>query len=273
MTSLAYNSFLRHRTIAWRQRIAVERITIPIPNLPPAADGMRIVQISDLHLYPFTRIDHIRTAVKMANQLAPDVTVLTGDYVSAQAEPIFELAPELDKLNARAGVFAILGNHDIWTGRHTVVQGFRETRIPLLVNQAVPIASFGSRLYLAGVDDCWSGRPDLDMALASVPGDAPVVLLAHEPDTADSFLARPQIALQLSGHTHGGQVRFPRFGPLFLPHLGRKYIQGLYPIGSSWLYTNRGLGYGAVPLRLNCCPELTEVTLVREQHHGGAKSN
>jgi hypothetical protein len=132
-----------------------------------------------------------------------------------------------------------------------------------LVNQGIAVEHNGGLVYLAGLDDGWSGHPDLDTALQGAPDQAPVVLLCHEPDLADRYAADGRVALQLSGHSHGGQVRLPGKGPLVLPFLGRKYDFGLYHVGGMWLYTNRGLGCISVPYRYNCPPEVTHFTLVR----------
>lgn len=242
----------------------VERVQIPIPSLPTTLDGFRIVQISDIHYYPFTTLELVDRAVQMANQLTPDLTVLTGDYVWHIVEPIFELIPSLAGLSAKQGVYANLGNHDHWTDVKVVTHAFKQERLPLLVNQGVPISVGKSTLYLASLDDGWSGKPDLASAMANWSEDAITVLLMHEPDLAPRYAVDKRIHLQLSGHSHGGQVRLPFYGALILPYLSWKYPMGLYNVDGMWLYTNRGLGTTNVPLRVNCAPEITELTLVNE---------
>lgn len=244
--------------------LEVEDIEIAIPGLPTALDGFRIVQLSDFHLYPHTRLELIRKAVEESNLLKPDLAVLTGDFVLSTAQAIDDLAPVLASLNPRLGIFAILGNHDYWQGADVVTRGLETAGIPLLINRGVTLAHQNAAFHLAGVDDIWSGRPDLDAALAGATGDAtgdtPVILLAHEPDFADRVAADGRVDLQLSGHSHGGQVRLPFLGAPFLPPYGRKYDLGHYTIGKMQLYTNRGLGVTA-PIRLNCPPEVTLITL------------
>ena len=240
----------------------VERVQIPIPNLPPALDGFRIVQISDIHYYPFTTIELVDRAVQMANHLAPDLIVHTGDYVWHEVESIFDLMPSLMKLNAKYGVYAGLGNHDIWTDVRVVTRAMEDAGMPLLVNQGVPISVGNSTLYLASLDDGWSGKPNLADAMENWPKDAPTVLLMHEPDLAPRYAPDKRINLQLSGHSHGGQVRLPFYGPLVLPYLSWKNPMGLYNVDGMWLYTNRGLGTTNIPVRVNCAPEITELTLV-----------
>lgn len=243
--------------------LTIEKVQVPLKNLAAALEGFRLVQMSDFHLYPNTRLELVQRAVAKANDLKPDLVVLTGDYVQERADAIFELAPALAALNARYGVFASLGNHDIWTNVAIVCTGLKEAGLPILINQGVSLDVGGATLYLAGLDDGWVGSLDLSAALSHRPAAAPTILLAHEPDQADTFARDGRIGLQLSGHSHGGQVRLPGRGALVLPYLGQKYDQGLYQVGEMWLYTTRGVGVGSVPLRLNCPPEITEITLVR----------
>jgi len=243
--------------------LVIEKVTLPVKGLAASLEGLRIVALGDFHLRPFTQPALVRRAVELANSLQPDLTVLLGDYVWRDVEAIFELAPILADLDARHGVFAALGNHDLWTDTAVIKTGLAEARLPLLVNQGLPITQGDGTLYLAGLDDGWSGKPDLDAALAAAPAAAPVVLLLHEPDLADTYSRHSQIALQLSGHSHGGQIRFPRLGgALILPYLGRKYDMGLYKVRDMWLYTNPGIGVTNEPVRFNCPPEITEITLV-----------
>ena len=242
--------------------LVVKHITIPVKNLHPALEGFKIVQLTDIHIYPITPIEVAAQAVEIANSLEPDLTVLTGDYVWREGEAIFDLAPVLADLDARQGVYAIIGNHDIWEGLETSLAGLKETGFPVLINQGVTISAGAGSLYLAGLDDGMSGRPDLGAALDGMPSNAPVVLLMHEPDPADTFSLDGRVVLQLSGHTHGGQVRI-RDLPMVLPPLGRKYDLGLYNLNGMWLYVSPGIGEISVPLRYNCPPEVSLLTLVR----------
>ncbi len=244
-------------------QLVIERVLIPIKNLKPALEGFTIAQLSDIHLDGLTKPDLARRAVTLANSLNPDLIVLTGDYVWHQAERIFELAPILADLDARYGVYAALGNHELWTGVEVVHQAFNEIGMPVLVNQGVTISVGSENLYLAGLDDGWSGKPDLKTALDGAPTDAPIILLFHEPDLADRVSRDPRISLQLAGHSHGGQIRFPIIGAPVLPYLSWKYDLGLYRVRDMWLYTNRGIGVTNIPIRYNCPPEITLFTLVQ----------
>jgi predicted MPP superfamily phosphohydrolase len=239
----------------------LERVEIPIKYLKPALEGFTIVQLSDIHLQPYTKPDLVQKAVEMSNSLRPDLVVLTGDYVWREQDAIFELTPILSGLDARHGVYSVLGNHDLWLDVEVTETAFAEAGLPMLVNQGVQITEGKGSFYLAGMDDGWSGRPDLNLTLEMAPAGDPIVLLLHEPDLVNETSLDPRIALQLSGHTHGGQVLVPGKPPIFTPHLGKEYSQGLFRVNDTWLYTNRGLGVISVPLRFNCPPEVTLLTL------------
>jgi predicted MPP superfamily phosphohydrolase len=243
--------------------LALERVQVPVKNLKPGLEGFKIVQLSDLHLHPFTQLGLIQKAVALANSLQPDLITLTGDYVSRDAESIFELAPVLASLQAKYGTFAVLGNHDLWTDGAIVRAGLDEVRLPVLQNQGMTLGVGRETIYLAGLDDVWVGTPNLNSALAGLTSaETPVILLAHEPDFADTAASVGPVSLQLSGHSHGGQVRLPGYGALILPYLGRKYDQGLHKVDNMWIYTSRGIGVVYPPIRFNCPPEVTEITLI-----------
>ena len=195
--------------------------------------------------------------------MQPDLVVLTGDYVWRNLNAIFDLAPMLSKLNAKHGIFAVIGNHDIWLNSEVIKLTMKREGIPFLDNQGVLLSQGKGNLYLAGLDDAYSGNPNINTALDNAPPDVPVVLLIHEPDMADIYSLDGRVSLQLSGHSHGGQVRVQGIGAFILPYLGRKYDFGLYKVNGMWLYTNRGIGNISVPVRYNCPPEVSEFTLVR----------
>jgi predicted MPP superfamily phosphohydrolase len=248
----------RRNEMRW---LTVERTIVPVKNLPEPLEGTTIVQLTDLHLHPFTQIEHIKRAVYLANSLKPDLTVLTGDYVWHDATDIFELAPVLAQLNARYGVFSILGNHEHKTNPALITESLEKVGIPVFKNQSVDLQIGLSTLYLAGIDDGWLGQPDIKQTMDAHRGNTPVVLMAHEPDMIDWYADDTRINLQLSGHTHGGQIQSIAKKPLVRPYLGRKYIQGLHRVNKSWVYTSRGIGTTGIPLRRNCAPEVTHITL------------
>lgn len=242
--------------------LSLERLQVPITNLPSAFNGFRLICLSDFHFEPYTQLDFIERVVERVNQLEPDLVCLLGDYVFTQAESMNALVPVLARLTANHGVYAILGNHDLWTNAEMVRSGLEQEGIKVLINQSVALNIGDESLVMAGLDDAWSGEPDLLLALSDAPQNAPVILMLHEPDFADEMARHAGVALQLSGHSHGGQVRMPFYGAPFLPRFARKYDQGLYRVGNMWLYVTRGVGVIGPPGRFNCRPEITEIILV-----------
>jgi len=260
-------------TLIEPNRPRIVRQEVALRRWPARLDGFTIALLSDFH-YDHLFSEHpIHAAIGMVNNLRPDIVVLTGDFVTvtpsqalesdqkaaAAADPCARL---LRQIQARHGLWAVLGNHDFFTDSGIVSSALESQGIRVLGNQSVPIEAGGARFWLAGVNDVFSETADLDAALGAVPREEATVLLAHEPDFADRASRHP-VDLQLSGHSHGGQVRLPLLGPLYLPYLGRKYVWGLYRIGPLTLYTNPGLGTFGVPVRWNCPPEITLLTLRR----------
>ena len=251
--------------------LAVERVEIRSTRIPLVFDGFKIAQLSDLHYDCHFSGPVIRAAVSRTNELRPDVVVLTGDYVTEReihtarrdpqgAQAALPCAKLLSGLQSPTGTVAVLGNHEFFTDPDFVVGALKSHGLRVLRNESFPIEQSGSRVWIAGVDDVLAGVDDLDRALAGIPGDEFVILLAHEPDFADRA-SRRRVDLQLSGHSHGGQICLPLVGPLYLPPLAKKYPTGLRQIGSLTLYTNRGIGTILIPARLNAPPEITVFTL------------
>ena len=173
------------------------------------------------------------------------------------AEPCAAL---LTQLHAPFGTASVLGNHDVNADASRITDILNSHGLPVFRNRSIPLEQGGSRIWLCGLDSAWEGYPDMHVALRGVPSDELVVLLVHEPDFADKA-ARHPVDLQLSGHSHGGQIWIPGFGAPWLPPLARKYPRGLHRIGNLILYTNMGLGTIRLPIRLNCPPEVTLFTL------------
>ncbi|GMU52955.1 MAG: hypothetical protein AMXMBFR33_21010 [Candidatus Xenobia bacterium] len=242
--------------------LETRRVTIELDSLPPELDGITIAQLSDLHRGPWVPEALLRNGLEAARNLGADMIVLTGDFLSVSASYAPSLVALVSELRAPLGVYAVLGNHDLWVrGREPLARGFARHGIQLLINRAVQLRHRGAAFWVVGVDDCWAGRPDLALALRDVPADQFRLLLAHEPDFAD-LAASFGVPLQLSGHSHGGQVRLPLLGPVVLPPHGRKYPMGLYRLASgTQVYTNVGLGVVSPPIRLGCPPELSHLTL------------
>lgn len=243
-------------------QLEIERVNIALSRLPGAFDGMTIAQLSDLHYGPYVSYEFLERAVQATNALAPDVIAVTGDFVNSSWKYIQPCAELLGQLQAPYGVFAVMGNHDYWVGElDLVLRSLRAHRVRLLRNQAAPLTRGRSTMYLVGLDDWWQNLADLRRALASVPHNACKVVLMHEPDYAD-LCAQAEVDLQLSGHSHGGQVRLPFWGPLTLPRFGVKYPMGLARAGNfTQVYTTRGVGVLPPPVRFNCPPEITLLTL------------
>ena len=251
-------------------RPQIVRREMVLRRWPARLEGFTIALLSDFHYDAYFSVHPIRSAIGMVNGLRPDLIVLTGDFVSsplvgdpkvgaAVAEPCVQL---LRQLQAPHGLWAVLGNHDAYTDAHRVTSALRSAGIPVLDNRSIPIEHDGARFWLAGVADVLEQRADLAGALHQIPRDEATILLAHEPDYAD-FVARYPVDLQLSGHSHGGQVRLPFIRPLYLPVLARKYILGQYQIKGLTLYVNAGLGTVNAAVRMNCPPEITLLTMRR----------
>ena len=240
----------------------VYRKTLPIPGLPDALHGFTICQMSDFHRSWMVSEAHIRRGAEMANALKPDLTVLTGDFITDNSRYAESCACALSTLQARHGVYGVLGNHDYWHGPEVVAREIEHAGVRLLRNASVPLRTGNVDWWLCGVNDALADAVDLDAALRGVPKGAFHTLLCHEPNFANRAAERG-VPLQLSGHTHGGQVRIPGI-PSHYPRGG-----GLYPIGlrkvrhsPSLVYTNVGLGVISIPIRINCPPEVSLLTLV-----------
>jgi hypothetical protein len=237
----------------------LEHVTITLPALPPALDGLRIGQLTDMHLgYPYC-YQNTRWAVQAVMQQQPDLIVITGDFVSFDTS-IDEIPPLLRPLHAPLGVFAITGNHDYWEGIEEICNHLHALGITCLINSNTCLQWQGSPFWLAGLDDMWYGTPDLKATLEGIPADAFTILLAHEPDFADVASQR-NVHLQISGHTHGGHIHLPVLGSPCLPSHGLRYVSGHVQVDEMHVYVSRGLG--GFPLRFNCPPEATILTLRR----------
>ena len=253
-------------------RLQLKKIEIALPRLPHEFDGFTIVQLSDFHYEKEFSAIPIRDSIELINNLSPDLIVLTGDFVTVgmfqlrkhehhyPAKGAYPCAEVLSRLNARFGKFAVLGNHDVYSNPVVVTDALQSHGIPVLRNSCVPIERGSSRFWLAGIDDALEGQPDLGAAINKIPPGETIVLLAHEPDFADEAVLRP-VDLQLSGHSHGGQIWIPGIGAPWLPPLARNYPRGLYKIEKLILYTNIGIGTIRAPIRINCVPEVTLITL------------
>jgi predicted MPP superfamily phosphohydrolase len=248
-----------------RGRVAFELTEVPvrIAGLPRALDGYVIAQISDIHTGANVGARELDEGLELVRRARPDLLVVTGDMVDVDAAfaPLF--ARQVAGVAPRDGVFACLGNHDYYAGAKAVAATLRGAGVRTLVNDGVLLRpGDGGGIALLGVDDMWSSRyggrgARLDLARAAVPGDAPRVLLSHQPPSIDRWAG--EVALQLSGHTHGGQINPMGLRPADLFY---RYVAGGYQVGGTTLYVNRGFGTVGPPARVNAPPEVTRFVLV-----------
>ncbi|MCS6798709.1 MAG: metallophosphoesterase [Myxococcota bacterium] len=242
-----------------RHDYRVETVPVPLPGLDRRLDGYTIVQLSDLHFGTFAGERELAIAVDLVRAARPDLVVLTGDLVDhdpRHAVLVGRLTARLVEL-ARDGVAAVPGNHDYYAGVGAILDALERAGARTLVNAAARLGDADHGFVLAGVDDPWMGEADLERALAGQPSDAPVLLLCHNPVYFPR--AAPRVGLQLSGHTHGGQVNIgPRLADWVLPY---GYVAGLYERDGSRLYVNRGFGVAGPPARVGAPPEVTRIVL------------
>ncbi len=259
-----------------RGRLRIVRHTIRSPRIPPSFDGVAIAQFSDIHLSPAYSLKRLGKLVEAVNSLHADLVVFTGDLHDARRNDNiakYDPSPLLARIQARLGKFAVYGNHDFGYERKLRSSGAFLSRggFSVLINSTQRIEhTDGDYITISGLDDYVLGKPNAAKTIARLEDDRFHVLLVHEPDMADRLIRYP-IDLQLSGHSHGGQVRLPLLGPLVRTKLGSKYVGGMYRIGGRHrdkrpyrLYVNRGIGTTRIPIRLFCTPELTVFTLRRE---------
>lgn len=246
-----------------RYLIQTNYYRIAVPNLPDAFSGFRIIQLADLHYGFLVPLAVIRYAVDQANALKHDLIVCTGDYVHEKrsTKQIDIVWPYLARLNAQYGVHSVLGNHDHWANTERSQQWLTETNQDLRHKIKV-IEKDGQRLWLAGAGDFMEDHRNLDNLLAGVPHSDCRIVLAHNPDTADTEFST-RVDLLISGHTHGGQINIPFFGPPVLPVRNKTYSNGLKksPRGMN-VFISKGIGWAIYPVRFNCPPEIAVLELV-----------
>lgn len=266
--------------------LSIEKLAIKIEGLPASTKGSRIIQLSDLHYDGFRLSEEmLEQAINATNEAKADLVVLTGDYITDDPAPIYKLVKRLKNLQSRLGIYAVLGNHDIRdrTAKAEVTAALQSVDIKVLWNEiAYP---FGINLPLVGLAEYWSKEFNPATIMNDLDDAIPRIVLSHNPDTAQ-ILQKWRVDLQLSGHSHGGQIVLPDIGPLVLyymdfvrnipndirqliPFLRPNYAkvlrhwewaQGFHSVGKNQLYVNRGLGT-YLPGRLFCSPEVTLITL------------
>lgn len=249
-----------------RSLVVTNTYRIAVPNLPRAFSGFRLVHLTDLHYGWLVSLDHLRGVIDRANRIACDAIVCTGDYVheensTAQIDAVW---PLLAELRAPAGVFSVLGNHDHYADTDRSQRWLERTGQDLR-HRAVRLEREGSCLWLAGAGDLWEDHRSLDDLLRPIPESDCRLVLAHNPDTADTEFSS-RVDLMISGHTHGGQVDLPWVGPPILPVRNRTYTSGLKTSrrGAS-VFISKGIGWAVYPVRFNCLPEIAVLELVPAQ--------
>lgn len=245
------------------RRVEVRPVELTLPRLAPEFDGYRIVQFGDLHLDDWSKPERLHRIVGRVNDQQPDLVAITGDFASYSAKEFDagRLVEALRGLRARDGCVAILGNHDYLTDVKLVRRCMREGGITELVNSVRTLRRGDAALHIAGIDDVMEGESRLDLVLRELPEEGAAILLAHEPDFADVSSATRRFDLQLSGHSHGGQVAVPFLQRLVLPPFSQRYTRGLYDVRGMIQHTNRGIGFVHARLRFLCRPEITALTL------------
>ncbi|WP_156290489.1 metallophosphoesterase [Oceanobacillus salinisoli] len=240
--------------------LKIQQEVIRSNKIPQSFNDFKIVQYSDTHIGFHYTIDQLHGLINKINALEPDVIVFTGDLVDKpnQYNQFSHLQEKLSLLNAPYGKYWVYGNHDHGGyGTEIIKDVMEKANFVLLQNSHSTITKNADRLVLAGIDDLMLGKPDIEMALNHVNPDLFTILLAHEPDYVEEAIHYP-IDVQLSGHSHGGQVRLPFIGHLYTPAFAEKYVQGKYMFkdNSFSLYVNSGIGTTRLPYRFLCKPEI-----------------
>ena len=262
--AIGFGSILWGCSIGQR-RVVVERIRLPLAGLPPDLAGVRIAHITDLHIGPQLRPRRLGQLLDKVNALEPDLIVITGDIFDFDPAFIDEGCKELARLEARCGVYAVLGNHDVYTGAEAVAGGIAQyTKICLLRDESVCVDVRGRPLHVIGIDDPGSAfrqrtmeSAALPRLLARIPPHEPRLLLMHRPSYFEQVV-RLGVPAALCGHTHGGQISLPH--PAHHHNISRlmtKWTRGMFRQGNSAMYVNRGLGVAGPPVRLNCPREIS----------------
>ncbi len=243
--------------------VEVTRRTLAIPGWPRAFDGLRVAHITDLHHSPIVPLQYLESCCSRINAERPDLVALTGDYVTRgkPEEFIPPVAAALGKLRAPLGVFASLGNHDLWVDGPAMQRALERHGCTVLRNRWAEVALPGGRLSVVGLGDLWTEGVNLPSAFQGISEARASLILMHNPDTFEEWPAGHR-GLILAGHTHGGQVAIPGFGPPFVPsRYGQKYARGLFRKPEATMYVNRGLGCIQLQVRLFARPEIAFLTI------------
>ena len=243
----------------------ISETDIYIRDLPQAFDRFRITQLTDIHHSRILGIEEVRRVVKIAQQTKPDLFVLTGDYTTSYRRYIEPCAEALSALSAPEGVWAVLGNHDHYTDPELTTRALQRQHITVLNNAHTTLQRGSDAIQLSGIDDWSWNATDWQRAFSGLKSDTPTILLSHQPSVLDLEQVQ-KVALILSGHTHGGQLKLPFFGaPARFATQDLKYARGLFRSGDTQLYVSAGTGVIGLPLRFGVRPEIAVLRLQREK--------
>lgn len=251
--------------VVGRQKLHHNKVEIFINNLPRGFEGFKIILFSDLHFGFFCKLKDVSDLVREVNFLSPDLLCFAGDLTDKRScqKRLEEISQILKKLSAPYGKYAVLGNHDYHTGEQRVVSVLEKSDFTVLLNSSSIIDKDNCRISISGLASALKGKADIEKTLTSIEENVLKILMVHEPDYAD-IICKQQIDIQLSGHSHGGQVCLPIFGPLRRTKLGKKYIEGFYSLGRLQLVTTKGVGTTILPMRFMCQAEVVVITLSRK---------
>ncbi|MBL7049502.1 MAG: metallophosphoesterase [Nitrospira sp.] len=244
-----------------RKLLQVNEYNIPVRNLPAEFNGFRIAQLTDIHYGSFMTQKFLSEVINRANSLKADAIVCTGDYVTEgdNSNVIKTVWSHLNRLQAPAGVFSVLGNHDHWVQQSESLELLIKSGQSIR-HKSVAILHRGKRLWIGGAGDFWTDSPEIDRTFRSTPEDECRILLAHNPDTADSRFST-RVDLVISGHTHGGQVKIPFVSPIVLPVQNKHFTSGLVQARKAAVFISKGIGSVMLPIRFNCYPEIAVLNL------------
>jgi len=246
-------------------RPVLERVELILPPDHLNLAGMSIAFIADTHVGPFIGVDDLERTVALLDGESPDLVLLGGDYVSESPRYTRDTTDVLSAVISAAplGGYSVLGNHDLSVSKTRIEEEFGRAGIPVLRNEAAEVRYRGTSLYIGGIDETLLGDDQPGDTFAQIPDGAAAIALWHEPEFAEIAAAQGAFA-QLSGHTHGGQVRLPGIGPIGLPIHGKRYVIGKGVADGMQIYASRGVGVYRPPARYNCPPEVTLITLVAD---------
>ncbi len=248
-----------------RNVVMVNRYKIPVADLPEPFHGFTIAHLTDLHLGFLVSDSFIENVVLRTNNLRPDIIVCTGDYVHERnsALEINRVWPILSKLDAKHGVYSVLGNHDHWADTSRSLYWLERSGQNIRHKSQV-IYKRGERIVIGGAGDLWEDELRIDDLFSDSDEKDCRILLAHNPDSLDTQF-NSSLSLTVCGHTHGGQVVIPYLGPPVLPVQNKAYSSGLITTAKTQLFISRGIGWAIYPVRFNCYPEIALLELVNPE--------